>query len=468
MIDAYVGPSRVNGATPPTSPRPAPAGAFPSRTTPPAGGQPDTGLEQAIRRAARMRVVFYVVVLLVALTGQVTGAARRLDIPLLVAIPAVGALELGGVVVMANADVRRRLGERAITSRILSAAIAAGAVGFNWLAHDNHLLGGFFAGMSALGYLVWVMHAENVRRDRLRALGALAATTPSYEVIGHWLTHPLITRRARSMAKADPGLGLYGSLDAARAALRREGRDAAIVKILRRKINAAVDPATAAIAVHVYDLDEIAARLADTADYDGLASLIAADLTPARIATGAERRQRRRFGRWPVRARRPGSVTPLPPRDDPPATPVAPQRSRPADTPATRPHRDPHAYDDTPDLDQPESPVEPANEHTGNDSSPDQSPRSDKEPDASARTNPEPEVLRHDRTGEGGEESGARGVPGEAPGVPGETAAAVAYWLNVDPTMGYDEIAKRIGRTERTVRRNLPPGFRRRSVRGRP
>ncbi|MEV5692023.1 hypothetical protein [Micromonospora globbae] len=413
-------------------------------------------------------MVFYVVVLLVALTGQVTGAIRKLDIPLLVAIPAVGALELGGVVVMANADVRRRLGERAIPSRILSAAIAAGAVGFNWLAHDNHLLGGFFAGMSALGYLVWVMHAENVRRDRLRAVGALAAATPAYEVIGHWLAHPLITRRARAMAKADPGLGLYGSLDAARAALRRERRDAAIAKVLRSKIKAAVDPATATIAVHVYDLDEIAARLADTADYDSLTNLIAAALTPARIATGAERRQRRRFGRRPTRTGRPGPGTHHPPHDDPPpAAPVKPQRSRPAETPATGPQQDPHTCDDTPDPDQPESPAEPADEHAGDDPSPDQPPGSDTEPDGSAQTNPEPEALRHDRTGEGGEEAPAPGGPGQAPEVPGETAAAVAYWLKVDPTMGYDEIAKRIGRTERTVRRNLPPGFRRRSVRSR-
>jgi hypothetical protein len=244
----------------------------------------DADLARTVRRTAHMRQGFYVVVLLVALAGQVSGAVETLHIPLLAAVPAVGALELGGIVVLANADVRRRLGEGALASRVLSAAIAAGAVTFNWLAHADHLLGGFFAGMSALGYLVWLMHTENQRRDRLRATGDLAWTTPAYEVVGHWLVHPWLTRRARALAKADAELGLYDSLAAARAAVRRERRQAAIAKVLHRKIRAAVDGTTAEIAVQTYDLDEVAARLADGADYDGLTALIAADLVPSRLA----------------------------------------------------------------------------------------------------------------------------------------------------------------------------------------
>lgn len=247
----------------------------------------DAYLTRAVKRTAIMRQGFYVVVLLVALAGQVTGAVEAFDIPLALALPAVGALELGGIVVMANADVRRRLGERAIASRVLSAAIAGGAVAFNWLAHSDHLLGGFFAGMSALGYLVWLMHTENARRDRLRAKGTLPPTTPAYELAGHWLRHPVLTMRAKSLARANPGLGLYGSLSAAKAEIRRERRQSAISKVLHRKIRSSVDPATADIAVAVYDLDEIAKRLADGADYDGLTKLIAADLAPARLAPDA-------------------------------------------------------------------------------------------------------------------------------------------------------------------------------------
>ncbi|MFF5229993.1 hypothetical protein [Dactylosporangium sp. NPDC000521] len=244
----------------------------------------DADLARTVRQTSRMRQLFYAVVLLVALTGQVWGAHEALHLPLLFAIPAVAALELGGIVVLSNADVRRRLGERATGSRVLSAAIAAGAVAFNWTAHDDKLLAGFFAGMSALGYLVWLMHTENQRRDRLRATGDLPPTTPAYELVGHWLRHPALTMRAKSLAKADASLGLYASLDAAREQIRRERQHAAIAKVLHRKIRAAVDPTTADIATATYDLGQVAARLADAADYDGLTALIAADLTADRLA----------------------------------------------------------------------------------------------------------------------------------------------------------------------------------------
>jgi hypothetical protein len=247
----------------------------------------DAELRRAVRCTSAMRQSFYIVVLLVALAGQVSGAVQALNIPLVWAVPAVAGLELGGIVVLANADVRRRLGERAIASRLLSALIAAGAVAFNWLAHANHLLGAFFSGMSALGYLVWLMHTENQRRDRLRATGDLPPTTPAYEVVEHWLRHPWLTLRAKSLAKANPGLGLYGSLAAARDEIRRERRQRAISTVLHRKIRAAVDPTTADIAVAVYDLDEIATRLAEQADYDTLTALINADLAPARLAATA-------------------------------------------------------------------------------------------------------------------------------------------------------------------------------------
>jgi hypothetical protein len=122
-------------------------------------------------------------------------------------------------VVLANADERRLLGEKATASRILPAAIAAGAVAFNWLAHADHLLGGFFARMSALGLPgVWLMmHTENQRRDRLRAKSDLAWTTPAYELVGRWLRHPCLTRLVQAMSKATQALGLYVPLVAARA-----------------------------------------------------------------------------------------------------------------------------------------------------------------------------------------------------------------------------------------------------------
>ncbi|MGW5671824.1 hypothetical protein [Micromonospora sp. NPDC003776] len=279
-----------------------------------AGGAPgvdppsawDAELAKAVRQVAVLRTGFYIVVLLVALGGQVSGAMERLGMPWYVALPAVGALELGGVVVLANADVRRRLGERAVLSRVLSAGIAAGAVAFNWLAHSNHLEGGFYAGMSMLGYLVWLMNTENQRRDRLRARQQLPPTTPAYEPVGHWVRHPWLTRRARSLAKADPGLGLYDSLDAAHAQIRAERRQAALSKVLHRKIRRALDATTADIALAVYDLDEIARRLGERADYDGLTTLIAADLAPERVLAGNLPASGRR--RWWRRAGQPDPV----------------------------------------------------------------------------------------------------------------------------------------------------------------
>src|SRR5258706_14281894 len=91
---------------------------------PVAEGELDADLVRSVRRASWMRQGFYVVVLVVAMAGQVTGAIEALHIPLIAAVPAVGALELGGGGGVGNADVRRRLGVRALASQPLSAAVA--------------------------------------------------------------------------------------------------------------------------------------------------------------------------------------------------------------------------------------------------------------------------------------------------------------------------------------------------------
>jgi hypothetical protein len=225
---------------------------------------------------------FYAVVALIALAGQAAAAVRWLGWPLLAAVVAVAAVEFGGIALSAYADHRRRLGERAVAARVLSAAVAVGAVVVNWVGHADRLQGGFFAGMSALGYLVWLLHSGARRRDQLRAVGTLPPVAPAYG-LGLWLKHPGLIRRARALALSDPTLGLYGSLAAARTAERTERRQAAIATALRRKLTAAMDPLTAEIATATFDLDEIAARLAAGADYDGLTALIATDLTPNRL-----------------------------------------------------------------------------------------------------------------------------------------------------------------------------------------
>ncbi|MEU8048415.1 hypothetical protein [Micromonospora haikouensis] len=386
----------------------------------------DADVLKAVRRAAWTRQAFYALVLAVALIGQVTGAAQTLDVPLIIAVPAVATLELGGVVVMADADVRRRLGERALASRLLSAAIAAGAVTFNWAAHPDHLLGGFYAAMSTLGYLVWLIHAGNQRRDRLRATGNLPPTPPAYEVIGHWLRHPAITLRARTIAKAD-GLGLYDSLRHARAAIERERRNAAIAKVLHRRIRAALDTTTADIAVRVYDLDEVAERLTATADYNEVTNLLAADLTPKRIITAGKARCRR----WLSRE---GHV-PAPRAPEPRSCPPSPSSWLTAATSA-----------DEQQVAKPEA-------------SPD--PKDDQPLQAERRSNVPPQAVAAADEATGAE---GRNVAGddEVPDIPKETREAVAYLLRREPDIEPERIAERIGKSLRSVYRYLPPDYPRR------
>lgn len=258
-------------------------GQAPDTRRPAAGSSPRAVSGKA---AGRLGAAFYTVVLATAWAGQTLAAVHWLGVPWWIAALAVSALELGGVTLAARADYRRRLNESAIGARLLSAAVAAFAVAFNWLGHADHLQGAFFAGMSALGYGVWLINAGDRRRDQLRAEGKLPPPAPSYER-WQWLREPLVTWRARGMAKADPALGTYGSLTAARHTIRVERRTRAISKVLNRKVTAATGPAMADIAVNVYDLDEIAVRLAAVADYDGLTALIAADLTPDRLTETA-------------------------------------------------------------------------------------------------------------------------------------------------------------------------------------
>ncbi|MDG4795014.1 hypothetical protein [Micromonospora sp. WMMD1082] len=444
-------------STSPHSPAPTCPGASARANLTPAAGALDPQLAHAVRQAARMRALFYVVVLLVALTGQVIGATQKLDVHLLIAIPAVATLELGGVVVMTNADVRRRLGERSLGSRILSAAVAAAAVTLNWLSHDDVLAAGFFAGMSTLGYLVWLIHAENMRRDRLRATGALPATTPAYELLDHWIRHPRTTRRARSLARADRTLGLYDSFHAARAELRREHRDAAIAKILRRKIKAAVDPTTATIAEHVYDLNEIAARLAATADYDGLTQLIATDLAPTRIASRTDRPGPRRRRLRPTRTTRldgDGGSTSLLDQESSPPAPEA-RRQAPSDSADLTVPRNRSSTVDTRNRSLPPPPPD----HSAEPRREDSTVRSAQADNGRTPTGD----SQHDTHANANSDANDTHLPtdrGDPSQIPRKTAAAVAYWLGRDPRMELDELARRVGKTERTVRRYLPPSWR--------
>jgi hypothetical protein len=295
----------------------------------------DDDLAAAVRRTASMRRVFYAAVLVVALYGTATGAVTEFDLPWWIAIGGIFALELGGVTFLSNADVRRRLGEHAAASRLLGGIIAAAAATFNVVTHGNRLLGGFFALMSVLGFVGWWLDVEAKRRDRLRARGLLPARPPTYELWTHWIRHPLITAQARSLAKAYPQMGLYGSLEAAIIVRRRERRDAALADVLRARIQTATGKQMADIAVLTYDMNEVARRLRASADYDGLTALLAAELTAEHVlhdrddqaaVTARALLARNAQTRLPLTGTNPGPDEPAPSSD----------REEPSDTDAHR------------------------------------------------------------------------------------------------------------------------------------
>src|SRR4051812_8964234 len=90
-IPAHTGSPRQGGAAPGEGT--ARSGAADPSGRPPAGVvSVDAQLQKAVRQSGHLRRGFYVVVLLVALAGQVTGAMQSLHTPLLFAVPAVAAL----------------------------------------------------------------------------------------------------------------------------------------------------------------------------------------------------------------------------------------------------------------------------------------------------------------------------------------------------------------------------------------
>jgi hypothetical protein len=246
---------------------------------------------------------YYLVTIGLAVIGQGHGAAQShwLPLPWYVAGLAGMPIELGAITVLHFGAARRQLKERAIPARLLSAGIAALAVYVNLVGNLDHHSGGktsltlvsvFFAGQSLIGYLIYCLDSESRRRDRLRISGDLAEAPPTYDLVGHWLRHPVLTVHARSLAKADPDLGTYGSFALARTELVREKRERKIAAELRDLVSASVEPRLAKIAALTLDPAEIAARLAANADYDGLAAMLGEKLTADAVMRGDRKRPR--------------------------------------------------------------------------------------------------------------------------------------------------------------------------------
>jgi hypothetical protein len=241
------------------------------------------------RTSHRVTTVFYGVVVAIAGLGNATaswGEPPALIPPgLWLGIKgiAAAALELGGVVLAINADVRRRKGEKAVAWRFASAAIAVLAIAINLVGHANEVIfAGIFTGFSALGYAVYLIKSGDRRRDQLRAEGKLPPTAPSYG-LGQWLAEPALTRRAKQLALEDPTLGLYGSLASAREEGRQKAGRAALREALAAQLGATTDESHRPVALATYDLDKIVSHMRAAADNVGIADALGAQLTVHRV-----------------------------------------------------------------------------------------------------------------------------------------------------------------------------------------
>lgn len=279
-------------------------------------------------KATWLPTLLYVVVLLTAGYGQATGIVALLGLPLLFAIPIVAVMELFAVVFAHNAQERRKLGEAAWASWIFAAALAAFAVVINWGGHyrANVLLAGFFAGLSAAGFIAYLIISGGKRRDVLRAEGKLAKQPPIYGPL-QWLTQPRLTRRARALA-IERGLKLHPSLAAAAAEIEQARRRRAIYALVRQDMDEAFGPQVAELVATVADPDRLAAEIERQVDWERIAAALAARVDPEQFSVAvarADRDRRRRRGRPVVD---PTTNPTTPPVVDPTTTPDHPTTGR--------------------------------------------------------------------------------------------------------------------------------------------
>lgn len=243
----------------------------------------DPTLKKDAERADQLISAYCILVVVGGIAGQLTGVTQDLHLPLWEAGLIVGALEMGGIVVFHIYDVRRRLGEPAVMARVGSFLIAATAA---WLQFQTHtdVLRYVFPALTGLAYCVYVARTEFRRRDRQRLLGRGKPITPTYELVGHYLLHPWLTMRAKSLAKrvleAGGTIGRYESFEAARAASDLERRNRALTTRLKRKFGSA-----SALATTVYDPDRIAVRMRAQADNEAVADRMMVDLGIEAVAS---------------------------------------------------------------------------------------------------------------------------------------------------------------------------------------
>lgn len=282
------GPAIVQAVQQPPAYRPGP----PQRPNPPARRRGVLSRIGAFLHSGGFTgALFYGGVLTFALIGSATAAVTWLGWDIAFALPAVALLEVGGVYLADMADRRRQLGESALAARLLSAAVAVGAVALNYFGHlhTNVYQAWFFAGLSALGYGVWLVRSGQRRRDKLRADGKLPAATPAFG-LGRWLTAFPSTWQASQVAKEHPELGLYGSLEVIR--LRKE-----VEPYLFKLLAAKSSPEEARMLMSIMKAKGMVDMISEMVDFHAIAAGAAAGINtlhrrppappPARATTSA-------------------------------------------------------------------------------------------------------------------------------------------------------------------------------------
>jgi len=272
-------------AVPPPPPPPkavtAAAGPAPA-TTPPSKAGPPRKRFSLHGNLTVIGSLFYLWALGIAAWGSSTAAVNWLEWPLQFAVVAVIGVEIGGVYLLALADERRRLGEQAIIERLLSAAVAIGAVLLNWFGHQDHIMqAAFFAGMSGLAYIIWLIRSEHRRRDELRAAGKMRDTGPAYG-LWRWLRHPIETAQARAIA-IEEGLGLHESIRQVRLRKRMNA-------FVQWRLEQAHNRRVAKAIVEIYDPNRFAAELAEKINWGSYSTLMATELAAETILSRTGRR----------------------------------------------------------------------------------------------------------------------------------------------------------------------------------
>lgn len=250
------------------------------------------------RKSSRRWLVrlLYVAVLLIAGYGQATGIVALLGWPMWLAVPVVFVLELFAVVFASEAEDRRALGEAAYATFGLAVTFAGFAVAINWFghAHADVLLAAFFAGLSAFGFVTYVVTSAAYRRDVLRAQGKMAAVPPIYGIV-QWVTEPALTRRAKAIALGNRSLNdRTKSLAAAREEARVAARRRAIYDVVRADMDGAFGPQVAELVARVADPDRLGEEIERLVDWKAIAGTFAARVDPARLAKAVAAADQRR------------------------------------------------------------------------------------------------------------------------------------------------------------------------------